>query len=117
MRLRNITNGWTLDLRKHYLGWFLKKRDHLAHRPEIVQSFHDVGLAYHDGISVEPYLENFLNEAIATLSESEREALGRFSAQGGSCRSHAHDRAQVRQGLEDAGFAAGFGQGEIPSVL
>jgi putative heme-binding domain-containing protein len=78
MRLRNITNGWTLDLRKHYLGWFQKKRDHLAHRPEIVQFFHDVDLAYSDGISVEPYLDNFLNEAIATLSKSERQALADF---------------------------------------
>jgi putative heme-binding domain-containing protein len=78
MRLRDITNGWTLDLRRHYLGWFQKKRDHVAHRPEIVQYFHDVGLAYNDGISVIPYLENFLDEAVATLSAQERQELALY---------------------------------------
>ena len=27
LRLRTITNGWTLDQRKHYLSWFGKNRD------------------------------------------------------------------------------------------
>jgi putative heme-binding domain-containing protein len=78
MRLRDRTNGWTLDLRKRYLGWFKQKRDHAAHRPEIVSYFHDVGLAYSDGISVEPYLENFWDETAATLSSGERAALADY---------------------------------------
>ncbi|HTA31217.1 MAG TPA: hypothetical protein VK731_12075 [Candidatus Cybelea sp.] len=82
MRLRDITNGWTLDLRRHYLGWFQKKRDHAAHRPEIVQFFHDVDLAYSDGVSVEPYLENFWDEAVRTLSAGDREALANYLPKG-----------------------------------
>jgi putative heme-binding domain-containing protein len=78
MRLRDITNGWTLDLRRRYLGWFQKPRKHAAHRPEIVSYFHEVGLAYGDGVSVEPYLDNFWDEAVATLSASEREALADY---------------------------------------
>ena len=78
MRLRDITNGWTMDLRRRYLGWFQKKRGHMAHRPELVQSFHDVGLAYSDGISLEPYLDNFWDEAAATLSAGECAALAQY---------------------------------------
>jgi hypothetical protein len=75
MRLRTITNGWTLDLRKDYLGWFQKKRDHLGHQPDLVQYFHDLNLDYDDGTSVDLYLEGFLDEAVATLSADERKVL------------------------------------------
>jgi putative heme-binding domain-containing protein len=78
MRLRDITNGWTMDLRRGYLGWFQKKRDHAAHRPELAQYFRDVGLTYNDGISVIPYLENFLDENVATLSAAERQELALY---------------------------------------
>jgi putative heme-binding domain-containing protein len=78
MRLRNITNGWTLALRKDYLGWFQKKRDPLAHRPEVVQSFREVDLDYSDGLSFQPFLDNFLDETVATMNAGEREALAAF---------------------------------------
>jgi putative heme-binding domain-containing protein len=65
-------------LRRHYLGWFQKKRDHAAHRPELAQYFRDVGLTYNDGISVIPYLENFLDENVATLSAAERQELALY---------------------------------------
>jgi putative heme-binding domain-containing protein len=78
MRLRNITNGWTLDLHKDYLGWFNKSRDHIGHPPELLQYFKDVGRDYSDGASFSRFLENFRTEAIATLSDSEREALAAF---------------------------------------
>jgi putative heme-binding domain-containing protein len=78
MRLRNITHGWTLDLRKDYLGWFDKKRDHIGHPPEILQYFKDVERDYSDGASFPPFLENCRKEAIATLSADEREALAAF---------------------------------------
>jgi putative heme-binding domain-containing protein len=78
MRLRTITNGWTLALRKDYLNWFQKKRDHLAHRPEVVQSFHELGLDYSDGISFQLYLDNFLDETAATMSADERKALAAY---------------------------------------
>jgi putative heme-binding domain-containing protein len=78
MRLRNITNGWTLDLRRDYLGWFPKKRDPLAHRPEVLQSFHDVGLDYSDGLSFQMFLDNFLDETAATMSADERKALAAY---------------------------------------
>jgi putative heme-binding domain-containing protein len=78
MRLRNITNGWTLDLHKDYLGWFEKNRDHIGHPPEILQYFKDVDRDYSDGASFSSYLKNFRKEAIATLSPDEREALAAY---------------------------------------
>ena len=78
MRLRDITNGWTLDLRKDYFGWFDRNRDHIQHPPEILQYFKDVGRDYSDGASFPPFLENFRNEAMATLSAGERQDLAKF---------------------------------------
>jgi putative heme-binding domain-containing protein len=78
MRLRDITNGWTPDLRKDYLGWFHKKRDPARHRPEIQSYFHNLDIEYSDGPSFELYLEDFLGQAAATLSDSERKALAAY---------------------------------------
>ena len=63
MRLRNITNGWTLPERKEYLGWFLKERRRAAHRPQTLQLFTAVDLAYRDGDSFGLFLDNFRQEA------------------------------------------------------
>ncbi len=78
MRLRNITNGWTLELRKDYLGWFDKNRDHIGHEAAFSQYFKDVERDYSDGSSFPKFLEHFRKEAIATLSDEEREELAAF---------------------------------------
>jgi putative heme-binding domain-containing protein len=78
MRLRDITNGWTLDLRSNYFGWFNKNRDHIQHRAGILQYFKDVERDYSDGSSFPAFLEHFRTEAIATLSDDERDGLAEF---------------------------------------
>jgi putative heme-binding domain-containing protein len=78
MRLRTITNGWTLDLRREYLGWFQKKRDHVRHRPDIVQSFHELDMDYTDGSYFDLYLDTFLHEATASLGAGETQALAAY---------------------------------------
>jgi putative heme-binding domain-containing protein len=78
MRLRDITNGWTLDLRKDYFGWFKKSRDHILHPPEILQYFKDAERDYSDGASFPAFLEHFRNEAADNLSASEREELAAY---------------------------------------
>jgi putative heme-binding domain-containing protein len=78
MRLRNITNGWTMDLRKDYLGWFDKNRDHIQHPPDILQYFKDVDRDYSDGASFPNFLKNFRKDAVATLNDEEREELAAF---------------------------------------
>ncbi len=75
MRLRNITNGWTPDLRHDYFAWFNKNHDEAKHPAEILQYFKDVDRDYSDGASIPPFLENFRNEAIATLTPEERDQL------------------------------------------
>lgn len=75
LRLRTITNGWTLDERKQYFTWFDKDRAKLAHPKEIVQSFADVERDYSDGASFPKFMENFRKDAMQTLSPEERLAL------------------------------------------
>jgi putative heme-binding domain-containing protein len=78
MRLRTITNGWTLDLRKRYFSWFGLNRDHIGHSPEILKYFKDAGRDYSDGASLPPFLDNFRNDAIDTLSPNDRLELAAF---------------------------------------
>jgi len=78
MRLRNITNGWTMDLRKDYFGWFDKNRDHIGHPPEIMQYFKDAGRDYSDGASFPGFLDHFRKDAMATLNDTEREELAAY---------------------------------------
>jgi putative heme-binding domain-containing protein len=78
MRLRDITNGWTLDLRTNYLSWFDKNRDHIQHRAGILQYFKDAERDYSDGSSFPAFLEHFRKESIATLSDDERDELTAF---------------------------------------
>jgi putative heme-binding domain-containing protein len=78
MRLRDITNGWTLDLRKDYFGWFKKNRDHILHPPEILQYFKDAERDYSDGASFPAFLDHFRTESADTLSAGEREELAAY---------------------------------------
>ncbi len=70
MRLRTIANGWTPEDRQTYLAWFDKKRDHMAHSPEIEKYFKDLGLAYNEGLSLQPFLDNFRQESLAAVHDN-----------------------------------------------
>ena len=75
MRLRNIAEGWTLEDRRAYLGWFDKKRDNLPHPAEVEQSFKEVGRPYNDGPNVQPFLNNFRQESIMTVAAGPQKDL------------------------------------------
>jgi len=75
LHLRTITNGWTIEQRRHYLAWFDKNRDGIQHPPELLQYFKEAGRDYSDGASLPTFLTNFLQDAIASLNPEEREAL------------------------------------------
>lgn len=80
MRLRTITNGWTLPERKEYLGWFFKDHDKAPRSPELVQSFKSLGRGwYFDGPSFDLYLKKFRKEAIAALTPAELNVLGDYA--------------------------------------
>jgi putative heme-binding domain-containing protein len=78
LRLRTLTNGWTIDQRKHYLSWFDKNRDNIAHDPVMVQYFKDAGRDYSDGASFALFVSNFKQEAIHSLTPEETNELASF---------------------------------------
>jgi putative heme-binding domain-containing protein len=78
LRLRTITNGWTLDQRKQYFTWFTKDRSKLDHPQDIKQFFADAERDYSDGSSFPRFMEHFRDEAIATLSPEDKLALTPF---------------------------------------
>jgi putative heme-binding domain-containing protein len=78
LHLRTISNGWTIDQRRHYLSWFSVNRDNAQHPPELMQYFKDAGRDYSDGASLSTFFTNFMQDAIATLSPDERAALPEF---------------------------------------
>jgi putative heme-binding domain-containing protein len=78
MRLRNVPDGWTMDLRQQYLAWFKKDRDHIKHPPEILQYFKDVERDYSDGASFPKFLENFKREFADALTVADRDALADY---------------------------------------
>ncbi|MDB6058857.1 MAG: heme-binding protein [Verrucomicrobiales bacterium] len=75
LRLRTITNGWTLDQRKQYFTWFNNDRSKLGHDAEVLKFFADVERDYSDGSSFPKFMEDFRNEAIGTLTPEDKLAL------------------------------------------
>lgn len=78
LHLRTISNGWTLEQRKHYLSWFSKSHDNLQHPPQLLQYFKDAGRDYSDGASLPTFLTNFQQDAIASLSPAEKAQLTEY---------------------------------------
>jgi putative heme-binding domain-containing protein len=96
--LRNLTNQWTLDQRKHYFDWFQfaraaskdepsvtnnaeflawsdGKKSNDRHPPALLQWFKDAGRDYADGVSYLKYLVNIQKDAVKTLSADDRVTL------------------------------------------
>lgn len=78
LRLRNVAEGWTPELRQQYLAWFKKDREHIGHPPEILQYFKDVERDYSDGASLPKFLQHFEKEFTDGLTVTEREALADY---------------------------------------
>ncbi|MGE4182830.1 MAG: c-type cytochrome, partial [Limisphaerales bacterium] len=71
-QLRNVRAGWTPELRRRYLRWWLQPRDHLQRPASLLHWFHDVGRQYVDGANLDRLLEGFRRDAIQAIPESER---------------------------------------------
>jgi putative heme-binding domain-containing protein len=78
MRLRNVADGWTPELRRQYLAWFKKDREHIGHPPELLQYFKDVERDYSDGASLPKFLQHFEKEFTDGLTVAERESLADY---------------------------------------
>ncbi|HTL57660.1 MAG TPA: hypothetical protein VL361_18380 [Candidatus Limnocylindrales bacterium] len=96
--LRTLKEGWTLDQRKHYFDWFryaqsaadgkpisgetltgyariFSGNPNDRHPPQLIQWFKEAWRDYGDGASYPKYLVNIRNDAIATLTETNRVVL------------------------------------------
>jgi len=101
--LRNLQKGWTIEQRKHYFAAFpaLEKdaKDEVAlpgasaphsiapkipesHPAPLLAWFKEANRDYSDGASYRKYIRNIRNDAIASLSEQEKLALGSLIAEG-----------------------------------
>jgi putative heme-binding domain-containing protein len=99
--LRNLKTGWTFQQRKHYFAWFKGADKHsqseasfeggpsgpnakadVEHPAQLLRWFQEADRKYSDGASYAKYLKNIRTDAIATLSENERTALGSLVAEG-----------------------------------
>jgi len=73
--LCRVTNGWTMDLRRRYFRWFgdtagLAVR-RLAHPPELVRSFEEVGLKPRNGSGFENFLKSVRTQALKNVPAAE----------------------------------------------
>jgi putative heme-binding domain-containing protein len=91
--LRHAKEGWTLDERRQYFGWFNRERKveeggptypggsgyfirrSDKHPPEAVKWFTDVGREYGDGASFPKFMANIRKAAADSLTEAERTEL------------------------------------------
>ena len=96
--LRNAKTGWTFAQRQKYFGWFTnavlvgtpqvtypnggayyaltnQAEANRRHPSQLVQWFKDVDRDYGDGASYAKYLINIRKDAVATLTDDERDAL------------------------------------------
>jgi putative heme-binding domain-containing protein len=102
--LRNLTNGWTLDQRRHYFDWFRfaeeegegqvtypqgsaysvwsnQQKAAERHDPELLAWFRAADRDYGDGASYPKYISNMRKQAIDALSQTDRKALGSLAAE------------------------------------
>ncbi|MHB9005953.1 MAG: hypothetical protein ACYDC1_03400, partial [Limisphaerales bacterium] len=75
-QLRHVRHGWTLDERRRYFQWWHLPRQPDRHPPDLLRWFADVDRSYVDGASVDRHLTEMHRDAVATLTDDERGALG-----------------------------------------
>lgn len=67
---------WTPAQRREYFGYWTADRSRYAHEGDVVKWFELAGRPYGDGASFNNFLKNFLTDAVAHLSESEKAEFG-----------------------------------------
>lgn len=64
--------GWTPDQRAEYLSYWSKDRSGYGRQGDLLKWFEEAGRAYADGASFNNFLKNFLAEAVANMTDSEK---------------------------------------------
>lgn len=74
--LRTLPIGfWTLDQRREYLKYLGKERPAKPTDPNLVKWFESAGRGYSAGASFNNFMKNIFREAVANMSEAERNSL------------------------------------------
>jgi len=71
--LRQIKTGWTPELRRDFFAWFNADHGKAKHPEELIRWFDEAGTRYNNGNEYNLYLTNIRNEALATLSDEEKQ--------------------------------------------
>ncbi len=69
--LRTARN-WTPEQRKEYFAYWSADRSRYGHDGDLIKWFEDAGRPYGDGASFNNFLKNFLKDATANLSQTEK---------------------------------------------
>jgi len=74
--LRTLPIGfWSLEQRREYLSYFAKNHKFAGHARETLDWFEQAKRPYSNGASYANFVKNFLKEAVANMSERERQQL------------------------------------------
>ncbi|MEQ1829908.1 MAG: c-type cytochrome, partial [Pirellula sp.] len=74
VHLRNVKEGWDVDLRRSYLMWWNKGRS-TEHPAKVVEWFKDAGISFNNGASFANFMSHAHEEAKFTMSPDEIVAL------------------------------------------
>jgi putative heme-binding domain-containing protein len=73
LSLRQIKSGWTPELRRDFFAWFNGDHSNARHPEAVHRWFDEAGARYNNGNEYNLYLGHIRNEALATLSEEEKQ--------------------------------------------
>jgi putative heme-binding domain-containing protein len=73
--LRTLKNGWSMEEREQYFGWFNQNFDQGEHPEELIRWFNEAGTEYRNGASFPRFIANFRNDAASRLSKEDQTAL------------------------------------------
>lgn len=73
--LRNVSEGWTLEQRRRYFSWFNKDLNSIQHPPRTLSWFLEAGRGFSFGASFNKFMVNIKNDALAHLTDAEKNAL------------------------------------------
>src|SRR5207253_2854984 len=78
--LRTIKTGWTPELRREYLSWWIKDRSAIQHAAYVLKWFDDAGIRYTDGSSFPNFIAHFHDDTRQSLSPSEQTTFAEILA-------------------------------------
>jgi putative heme-binding domain-containing protein len=103
LALRTITDGWTPELHRTYLSWWLKDHSAAGHRADVTRWFEEAGRPYGDGASFKNFLLHMHQDAAKSLladkslSDADQKSLGELVSEYAQSVAAAHKPSKVRK--------------------